>query len=89
MIDRQTLLANLQRLPPKIEADLLERSDSSEVPDVGRKLREEYTAAQSANRTAQSFEERRSDAISQVPAAWVLSSVFVRFLEDNGLVETP
>src|SRR5271157_2236370 len=89
MIDRKALLEDLQKLLPKIEADLFERSESAEVPDVGRKLREEYAAAQSAERTAQSYEEWRSDAITQVAAAWVLSCVFVRFLEDNQLVPTP
>jgi N-6 DNA Methylase len=89
MIDRKRLLGDLQKLLPKVEADLLERSDSAEVPDVGRKLREEYTAAQAADRTAQSYEDWRSDAITQAAAAWVLSCVFVRFLEDNQLVRTP
>jgi len=89
MIDRKQLLDDLQKLLPKVEADLLERSESAEVPDVGRTLREEYAAAQAAERTAQGFEEWRSDAITQTAAAWVLSCVFVRFLEDNGLVETP
>ncbi|MBX6312632.1 MAG: BREX-2 system adenine-specific DNA-methyltransferase PglX [Isosphaeraceae bacterium] len=89
MIDRKTLLEDVQTLLPKIEADLLERSDSSEVPEVGRTLREEYRAAQAAARTAQSFEEWRSDQITQVAAAWVLSCVFARFLEDNELVATP
>jgi hypothetical protein len=89
VIDRKQLLDDLQKLLPKVEADLLERSESAEVPDVGRTLREEYAAAQAAERTAQSFEEWRSDAITQTAAAWVLSCVFVRFLEDNGLVETP
>ena len=32
----KTLLEDLQNLLPKIEADLLERSESAEVPDVGR-----------------------------------------------------
>jgi hypothetical protein len=89
MIDRAALLSDLQKLLPKIEADLLERSESAEVPDVGRTLREEYQAAQAAERTAQGFEEWRSDAITQAAAAWVLSCVFVRFLEDNQLVPTP
>src|SRR5271157_3795474 len=89
MIDRKALLEDLQRLLPKIEADLLERSESAEVPDVGRTLREEHAEAQAAERTAQSYEEWRSDAITQVAAAWVLTCVFVRFLEDNALVETP
>ncbi len=89
MIDRKALLEDLQKLLPKIEADLLERSDSAEVPDVGRALRDEYAAARAAERTAQSYEEWRSDAITQAAAAWVLSCVFVRFLEDNQLVPTP
>jgi len=89
MIDRKALLEDLQELLPKIEADLLERSESVDVPDVGRKLRGEYIEAQAANRTAQNYEDWRSDAITQVAAAWVLSCVFVRFLEDNQLVPTP
>jgi hypothetical protein len=89
LIDRRALLADLQKLLPKLEADLLERTGSAEVPDVGRKLRDEFAAAQSAQRTAQNFEDWRSDAITQVAAAWVLSCVFVRFLEDNQLVPLP
>ena len=42
MIDRKQLLSDLQALLKTLEADLLERSESAEVPDVGRKLREEY-----------------------------------------------
>src|SRR5271157_1109131 len=89
MIVRKQLLSDLQKLLKKIEADLLERSDSADVPDVGRTLRQEFDAAQAADRTAQNFEDWRSDAITQVAAAWVLSCVFVRFLEDNQLVPTP
>jgi hypothetical protein len=89
MIDRQKLLADLQDLLKKVEADLLERSDSAEVSEVGRKLRDGYAAAQAAKRTAQSFEEWRSDTITQAAAAWVLSCVFLRFLEDNDLVDSP
>jgi hypothetical protein len=89
LIDREALLSDLQKLLPKIEADLLERSESPEVPDVGRTLRDEYSQAQAAARTAQNFEDWRSDAITQVAASWVLSCVFVRFLEDNQLVPTP
>jgi hypothetical protein len=89
MIERKRLLGDLQTLLKGIEADLLERSGSSEVAEVGRRLREEYAAAQAAARTAQSFEEWRSDQITQVAAAWVLSCVFVRFLEDNELIATP
>jgi len=89
MIDRTKLLSDLQRLLKTLETDLLERSDSADVPDMGRTLREEFAAAQAAERTAQNFEDWRSDAITQAAAAWVLSCVFVRFLEDNQLVPTP
>ena len=89
MIHRQKLLTDLQGLLKTVQADLLERSESAEVPAVGQKLREEYTTAQSANRTAQNFEDWRTDSITQVAAAWVLSCVFVRFLEDNQLILTP
>lgn len=89
MIDRTKLLSNLQALLRKLEADLQERGASDEVPAVGRALREEYQKASKAERTAQSYEEWHSDYATQIAAAWVLSCVFVRFLEDNRLIEPP
>jgi hypothetical protein len=89
MIDRAKLLNDLQALVRKLEADLLERSDSFDVPEVGETLRSDYQIALQAKRTAQSYEELRSDSITQMASAWVLSGVFVRFLEDNQLVEPP
>jgi len=89
MIDRVALLTDLQRLLKKLDADLLERSQSTEIPGVGAQLRQEYEQATEANRTAQTFEEWRSDDITQTAAAWVLSCVFVRFLEDNTLIDPP
>jgi len=89
LINRQALLTDLQKLLARLEADLLERSESAEVPDVGQKLRAEYGRAKDAERTAQNYEDWRSDATTQAAAAWVLSCVFVRFLEDNRLIEPP
>lgn len=87
MIDRTQLLADLQALLRKLEADLLERS--SNVLEVKEVLRSDYEQAKDAERTAQSYEEWRSDAITQMASAWVLSGVFVRFLEDNQLIDPP
>ena len=56
---------------------------------MGRTLREEYERAKQAERTAENYEDWRSDAITQAAAAWVLSCVFVRFLEDNRLIDPP
>ena len=89
MIDRPKLLSDLQKLLRTLETDLLERSDSFDVPEVGEMLRSDYDLAKQAERTAQSFEEWRSDAITQMASAWVLSGVFVRFLEDNRLIDPP
>ena len=89
MINRQALLADLQKFLQRIEADLLERSESTEVPEVPVALHAEYEKAAKAERTAQNYEEWRTDTITQAAAAWVLSCVFVRFLEDNSLIDPP
>ena len=87
MMHRTQLLADLQTLLRRLEADLLERSE--EMIPVQEVLRGEYQRARTAERTAQSYEAWRSDYITQMAAAWVLSGVFVRFLEDNRLVDPP
>ena len=89
MISRAQLLAELQAVLRNLEADLLERSESYEVPEVGETLRLDYQQAKTAEHTARSYEEWRSDTITQIASAWVLSCVFARFLEDNKLVEPP
>jgi type I restriction-modification system DNA methylase subunit len=89
MINRQALLADLQKFLQRIEADLLERSESTEVPEVPAALHAEYENAAKAERTAQNYEDWRTDTITQAAAAWVLSCVFVRFLEDNSLIDPP
>jgi hypothetical protein len=89
MINRQALLADLQKFLQRIEADLLERSESTEVPEVPAALHAEYEKASKAERTAQNYEDWRTDTITQAAAAWVLSCVFVRFLEDNSLIDPP
>lgn len=89
MVDREKLLSDLQSVLRTLEADLLDRSDSDEVPEVREWLRAEYTKGKNAERTAQTQQQWTDDFITQVAAAWVLSCVFVRFLEDNGLVDPP
>jgi hypothetical protein len=89
MIDRTKILTDLQAVLRNLEADLLERSESEEVSEVGETLRSDYQQARTAERTAQSYEEWRSGTITQIASAWVLSCVFARFLEDNKLVDPP
>jgi SAM-dependent methyltransferase len=87
VIHRPQLLADLQTVLRRLEADLLERSE--EMAPVKEGLRGEHQRARTAERTAQSYDEWRSDYITQMAAAWVLSCVFVRFLEDNRLIDPP
>ncbi|NBV47087.1 MAG: BREX-2 system adenine-specific DNA-methyltransferase PglX, partial [Planctomycetia bacterium] len=88
-LDSQALLADLEKLLPRVEADLLARSSDPDVPDIAARLRGEYDRARAARRTAASYEEWHTDRITQVAVAWVLSCVFVRFLEDNAFLDAP
>lgn len=87
MIDRKQLLDDLKPLLRGVEEDLRARCD--EAPQIDQALQEEYKQARSAGRTGAAYEQWRADLITQVGVAWVLSCVFVRFLEDNGLLVSP
>jgi hypothetical protein len=87
MIDRTAFLADAQKLLARLEKDLRARCD--DMPEVGQAVTVEYKRAKDAGRTGQTLEEWRADAITQQAASWVLSCVFVRFLEDNRLIDPP
>lgn len=89
MIDRKPLLDDLKKIVTKVEADLLARSTDPNVPEIGARLQSEYDRARAARRTAATLDEWRTDRITQAAVAWVLSCVFVRFLEDNDLITPP
>jgi len=59
------------------------------VPEIGQTLRAEYARARASKRTAATYGEWRTDRITQAAVGWVLSCVFVRFLEDNDLISPP
>jgi hypothetical protein len=87
MIDPEKLLSGAKQLLRTLEDDL--RGRATEREEIDAHLKEEFRAAKAADRTAQSFEEWREERLTQVAVAWILGCVFVRFLEDNGLVDTP
>ncbi len=84
MISRLDLLADLKKLLVKLQDDL--RARCAERPEVEAPLRAQYDAARAAKRTAESYESWREDQFAQATVAWILSCVFIRFLEDNGLL---
>ena len=87
MIDSRRLLADLVRLRADLEADLLARCDQE--PKLDDSLQEEYREAVDGRRTALAYTVWRDDFLTQVTVGWILGCVFVRFLEDNGLVDPP
>ena len=87
MIERASLLGDLRRQLKRLEQDLAERAESD--PAMAAALEEEYRTAQEAGRTGDTFRVWRGGALVQAAVAWLLGCVFVRFAEDNGLIESP
>lgn len=85
MIKPPVLLQDLQRLLPRIEQDILAYSQSQSA--INEHLETEYANAIKAKRTAEHFVDWREAQITQASVAWILSCVFVRFLEDNELLD--
>ncbi|MFD8338162.1 BREX-2 system adenine-specific DNA-methyltransferase PglX [Streptomyces solisilvae] len=79
------LLKDLRKQVSLLEEDLRARSES--VEEYRASLDEEYQRARKAERTASTYEAWRDERVTQAAAAWILASVFVRFCEDNGLIE--
>lgn len=86
MIDAKTLLTDLKRLLRTLEADIRERVEGSPLE---HDLRADWQAARDARRTAQTFAVWLDEEVTQAAVHWVLGCVFLRFVEDNELVDRP
>lgn len=87
MINAPRLLADLTRLLKRLEADLLQRI--TDLPELQASLQAEWQAARAADRCAETFDTWADQVITQAGVHWLLSCVFLRFLEDNQLVDRP
>jgi hypothetical protein len=87
MIDSKRLLADLQKLLKVLEADIRERLEAQ--PERVAELDAEWRAARDARRTAATQFEWREERTTQAGVHWILGTVFLRFLEDNGYLERP
>jgi len=87
VIKAPQLLVDLTRLLKRLEEDLLRRID--EVTELKTSLQAEWKAARDADRTAETFETWVDQVITQAGVHWLLSCVFLRFIEDNKLVDRP
>ena len=87
MIGASRLLKDLTGLRAHLEDDL--RARCGERPDLETSLQEDYRKAVARERTVGTYETWREELLTQVAVAWILGCVFVRFLEDNALVDPP
>ena len=87
MIDAARLLADLTRLRADLEDDLRERC--ADDPELDAFLQGEHRRAITRERTSETYTAWREEHLTQVAVAWILGCVFVRFLEDNALVDPP
>ncbi|WP_141576280.1 BREX-2 system adenine-specific DNA-methyltransferase PglX [Actinomadura sp. WMMA1423] len=87
MIDRKALLADLKKQVGALEGDLRERA--ADDGDIHARLYGEWQQARAASRIAATYESWLDDRVTQAAVAWVLGTVFLRFCEDNGLIEVP
>jgi hypothetical protein len=87
MIEAPRLLKDLKRLLKTLEDDIRERLDKDAA--LQATLRQEWKAARDAGRTARTEADWIDEEITQGAAHWILGCVFLRFIEDNGLVPRP
>jgi hypothetical protein len=87
VINPTRLLADLTRLLKRLEDDLRQRI--ADLPDLKAGLHAEWQAARDADRTAETYLAWADQVITQAGVHWLLSCVFLRFIEDNELVERP
>ena len=87
MIAPKHLLTALQKRVLLLEDDLRARCNAQ--PEVDAPLRKDYEAAREKGRTGLTYNAWRDEELTQIAVAWILAGVFVRFLEDNELIDVP
>ncbi|NMM24415.1 MAG: BREX-2 system adenine-specific DNA-methyltransferase PglX [Phycicoccus sp.] len=86
MISSALLLADLKRRLALLESDLRAQSEDPDV-EWSVQLREEHERATQRGRTALTWSAWRDGEVSQAAVAWIIASTFVRFCEDNHLLD--
>ncbi|MDV2977863.1 UNVERIFIED_CONTAM: BREX-2 system adenine-specific DNA-methyltransferase PglX [Actinomycetes bacterium ARC8] len=78
------LTPKLQKLVLRVEDDL--RARLEEDGELKAKWQSEHADALRAERTSSAWVSWRDDRITQAAVGWVLTTVFLRFCEDNALL---
>ncbi len=85
MVAIKMLLPDWRNLADELAEDLRACSAGAAAIDAGWKGA--FRQIEQGGHTAQVLEVWRGDDLDQVAVAWVFARVFVRFIEDNGLVD--
>ncbi|MDV7991940.1 BREX-2 system adenine-specific DNA-methyltransferase PglX [Rhodococcus sp. IEGM 1374] len=85
MIDSSALLADLKGQLKVLQADLKDRAEDP-TNSWGMRLKEEYAEALGRERTGWSWVDWRDNEVDQAAVAWIVSTTFLRFCEDNDLL---
>lgn len=83
-LDAATFLRVARPVLTALTADLLTRADAD--AGIRKALERHHQAELAASRTADDYPVWRRRVVVQIAAAWLLSCVFVRVLEDRGLI---
>ncbi|MGY4740576.1 BREX-2 system adenine-specific DNA-methyltransferase PglX [Streptomyces sp. ATMOS53] len=81
------LLKDLQKQVTKVEEDL--REQLGRLSEVEQRLQAEHRSAFKVGRTSVAAPQWIGERVTQAAVAWVLGTVFVRFCEDNNLLQDP
>ena len=85
LLEIRTLLPELKELVVDLSEDLFARVNTN--ADINTGLSNAFKQIEKGGRTAQAYEVWLEDYLDQVAVAWVLACVFVRFMEDNALID--
>lgn len=83
----ETLTKALSKLLAELTRDLRLALDAN--PEATRSFQAEHQTAREAQRTAEPYLDWLTSQLDQIAASWILSAVFVRFVEDNRLIDRP
>lgn len=86
MVSAKRLLSDLKRLRKRLEDDLRDHHAASRHRIA---VQAEWQDARDTKRTADTFESFFSATVDQGAVHWILAVVFIRFLEDNRLIDQP
>lgn len=86
MIDSQLLLADLKKQLKLLTADLRVRAEDRSLP-WAQQLRVQHSEAMAAGRTAMPWTAFRDGEVDQAAVAWLIAGAFLRFCEDNHLLD--